>query len=92
LPTFDLLEFGGDELLFFENRYNIPIDRLTYPIFGRPVVTIRHMLGAAGPGKLPEFEQNLGVRLTFFLARVDWTIDPASGEDEVSLGVAFSAR
>lgn len=92
LPTFDLLEFGGDELLFFENRYNIPIDRLTYPIFGRPVVTIRHMLGAAGPGKLPDFEQNLGVRLTFFLARVDWTIDPASGEDEVSVGVAFSAR
>ena len=92
LPTFDLLEFGGDELLFIENRYNVPIDRLTYPIFGTPVVTVRHMLGAAGPGRLPDFEQNIGVRLTVFLVRLDYTIDPASSDREFSVGVALSTR
>ena len=92
LPTFDVLEFGGDELLFVENRYNVPIDRLSYPIFGTPVVTVRHMMGAAGPGRLPDLEQNLGVRLTVFLLRLDYTIDPASSDREFSVGVAFSTR
>jgi hypothetical protein len=92
LPTFDVLEFGGDELLFIENRYNVPIDRLSYPIFGTPVVTVRHMIGAAGPGRLPDFEQNIGVRLTVFLVRLDYTIDPGSSDKEFSVGVALSAR
>lgn len=92
LPTFDLLEFGGDELLFIESRYNVPIDRIYYPIFGTPVVTVRHMLGAAGPGKLPDFEQNLGVRLSFFVVRVDYTIDPGSDDRKLSFGVSLSTR
>ena len=92
LPTFDVLEFGGDELLFIENRYNVPIDRLSYPIFGTPVVTVRHMIGAAGPGRLPDFEQNIGVRLTVFLLRLDYTIDPGSSDRKFSVGVALSTR
>ena len=90
LPTFDLLEFGGDELVFIENRYIVPMTRLRLPIFGAPVVTLRHMLGAAGPGRLPDFEQNLGLRVSLFVARVDYTIDPASGDDEFSVGVALT--
>jgi hypothetical protein len=93
LPTFDLLEFGGDELLFFESRYNVPIDALERPLFGTPVFTLRHMIGAAGPGSLPEFEQNLGVRLSLLLfLRLDYTIDPASGDSEFSGGVSFTPR
>lgn len=92
LPTFDLLEFGGDELLFIENRYNVPIDAIYYPIFGTPVVTVRHMLGAAGPGKLPDFEQNLGIRLSVFVLRVDYTIDPSSSDRKLSFGVSLSTR
>jgi hypothetical protein len=93
LPTFDLLEFGGDELLFLESRYNVPIDALERPLFGTPVFTLRHMLGAAGPGSLPDFEQNLGVRLSLLLVlRLDYTIDPASGDSKFSGGVAFTPR
>ena len=93
LPTFDLLEFGGDELLFFESRYNVPIDALERPLFGTPVFTLRHMIGAAGPGSLPAFEQNLGVRLSLLLVlRLDYTIDPASGDSEFSAGVSFTPR
>ena len=93
LPTFDLLEFGGDELLFLESRYNVPIEALERPLFGTPVVTLRHMLGAAGAGRLPDFEQNLGVRLSLLLLlRLDYTIDPASGDSEFSVGVALSPR
>ena len=54
------------------------------------MVTLRHMLGAAGPGRLPDFEQNLGVRVSLFVVRADYTIDPASGDGEFSFGVALT--
>ena len=70
----------------------MPIDRFSYPIFGTPAVSLRHMVGAAGPGRLPDFEQNLGLRLSFFVVRVDYTIDPSSSDRELSLGVSLSTR
>ncbi len=89
LPTFDLLEFGGDRLLFFESRYSIPIERIQIPIAGSPVITFRHMIGMAGVGSLPPFEQNLGVRLRVGPIRVDWTIDPVSRDSKFSAGLAL---
>ena len=87
LPTFDLLEFGGDQLLFTESRYSIPIDRIIIPLLGSPTFTIRHMLGAAGEGSLPRLEQNIGVRLSLFAFKVDYTIDPRTRDTDVSFGV-----
>lgn len=89
LPTFDLLEFGGDQLLFFESRYSIPIERIKIPIAGSPVITLRHMIGMAGVDSLAPFEQNLGVRLKVGPIKVDWTIDPVSRESKFSVGLAL---
>ena len=89
LPTFDLLEFGGDRLVFFESRYSIPIERIKIPIAGSPVVTLRHMIGMAGVDSLPPFEQNLGVRLKVGPIKVDWTIDPVSNDTKFSVGLAL---
>jgi hypothetical protein len=89
LPTFDLLEFGGDQLLFFESRYSIPIERIEIPIVGSPVVMLRHMIGMAGIDSLPPFEQNLGVRLRVGPIRVDWTIEPVSRESKFSVGLSL---
>jgi hypothetical protein len=92
LPTFDLLEFGGDHLFFAESRYTIPVPAITLPFVGSPSVTLRHLIGSAGVGSLPRFEQNLGLRLELFPARVDFFLDPRTGEKHFSLSPALSPR
>ena len=89
LPTFDLLQFGGDRLLFFESRYSIPIGRIQLPIVGSPVIMFRHMIGMAGIDSLPPFEQNVGVRLRLGPVKLDWTIDPVSRDSKFSAGLAL---
>ena len=89
LPTFDILEFGGDQLLFFESRYSIPIERIQLPIVGSPVIMLRHMIGMAGVDSLPPFEQNIGVRLRVGPIKVDWMIDPVSRDSKLSAGLAL---
>lgn len=89
LPTFDILEFGGDQLLFFESRYSIPIERIRIPIAGSPVIMLRHMIGMAGIDSLSSFEQNLAVRVRVGPIRVDWAIDPVSRDTKLSAGLAL---
>lgn len=89
LPTFDLLEFGGDRLLFFESRYTIPIERFELPIIGSPAVMLRHMIGMAGVGELPGFEQNIGIRLLLGPLKLDWAIEPVDRDTKLSLGLSL---
>ena len=89
LPTFDLLQFGGDELFFAEGRYIIPIDRLVIRALGAPTVTLRYITGGAGVGKLPTLEQNVGARLAISFLRVDYLIDPASRKSDFSVGLSI---
>lgn len=89
LPTFDLLEFGGDRLMFLESRYSIPIERIQIPIAGSPVIILRHMIGMAGIDSLAPFEQNLGVRLRVGPLKVDWTIEPVSRDSKTSVGLSL---
>lgn len=89
LPTFELLQFGGDQLFFVEGRYIIPVDRITIRVLGSPTFTLRYMAGAAGIGRLPPIEQNLGVRLAISLLRVDFVVDPASRAGRVSAGLSL---
>ena len=56
LPTLDLLSLGGDHLLYVETNYFIPFQKFDLPVVGAPSVTLRHILGSAGVGKLPDFE------------------------------------
>jgi hypothetical protein len=90
LKTFDLLEFGGDQLLFFESRYSIPFERIRIPIGGSPVLMLRHMIGMAGIDSLPPFEQNLGVRVGVGPLRVDWAIEPISRDTKTSVGLSLA--
>jgi hypothetical protein len=89
LPTFDLLEFGGDQLLYFDARYNVPITAVQLPFVGPPVVSLRYMIGSAGVGSLPGFEQNLGLRLAVQPIRVDFTVDPSSGDTHFGFGLVM---
>ncbi len=90
LPTFPVLQFGGEQLLFVESAYNIPITALRAPILGAPVVSLRHAIGAAGVGKLPKFEQNLIARVALGVVYAEYAIDPASRNDAFSVGLSSS--
>jgi hypothetical protein len=90
LSTLDLLSMGGDHLLYLESNYFIPIQRLDMPVVGAPSVTLRHIFGSAGVGKLPDFEQNLGLRFALSFARVDVVVDPARRKWETSFGLSLA--
>lgn len=87
LPTFSVLQFGGEQLLFIESAYNIPITPVQIPILGAPVLSLRHALGAAGVGKLPKFEQNLIARVALGILVAQYAIDPATRNDAFSIGL-----
>lgn len=87
LPTFSVLEFGGEQLLLIESAYNIPIGAVRVPLLGPPVLSLRHAIGAAGVGKLPEFEQNLIARISLGILAVQYAIDPATRNDTFSVGL-----
>ena len=89
LPTFELLEFGGDHLFWAEGRYIIPIDRVQIRVLGSPTLTLRYITGAAGIGHLPSLEQNVGGRLAISILRLDYLVDPASRRSRTSIGVSL---
>lgn len=88
IVTRDLLEFGGDEVLYVESQYTIPLERPRLPFVGSPTIALRHMIGSAGVGGLPAFVQNVGVRVSVSLLRVDYSIDPATRDSR--FGVSLS--
>jgi hypothetical protein len=88
LLTLPLLSLGGDQLLFVESRYAIPLNRVVIPVLGSPTVTFRHLAGGAGQSRLPTLVQNVGVRLTISLLRADFVIDPETRDTE--FGVTFA--
>jgi len=90
IPTLDLLSMGGDHLAYFESNYFIPFLRFDLPVLGPPSITLRHMIGAAGVGSLPDFEQNLALRLALSFFRVDISVDPARREWEVGAGLSIA--
>ena len=91
LPVLEQLELGGDELLFLESQYQIPIDRVVLPLVGTPIFTLRHIMGSAGVGTLPSLEQELGVRLSLSAVRIDYTVDVAkSRRHKISLGISLT--
>jgi hypothetical protein len=90
LPTMRLLSMGGDELLFLESRYTVPIERVSIPFLGSPSVSLRHMIGSAGVDRLPQFVNNVGVRVTWSLLKADFVIDPETKDTDFSIGLSFA--
>jgi hypothetical protein len=90
LPVLDVLEQGGTELFFLETRYLFEFKKITLPLVGSPVLTIRHLLGSAGVGALPDLEQEIGFGVGLAALRLDVTRDVSNGlGTKVNLGVSF---
>jgi hypothetical protein len=90
LVFLEMLQQGGDELLFLEQYYVMPISRLRLGFFGVPNLFLRHRLGSAGTGGLPAFEQVLGLGVALTLFRFEVDLDPSNAEVRVAGGVSFS--
>ena len=91
LPTEEvLLGHVGDELLYIESRYAIPLARLQIPLVGSPTVTFRHILGSAGIQTLPDFTQIIGLRVAIPFVRLQYVIDTRTREDRFSAGFSLS--
>lgn len=91
LSTLDtLLGLGGDQLLFLESRYIIPISRVTLPKVGSPTLTFRHILGSAGVDHLPSLTQIVGVRLSVTLFRVELLMDTAERKPEFHASLSLT--
>jgi hypothetical protein len=88
ISTMKTLEQGGDQLLFLDSRYIIPLTQPRLPLVGAPVVTLRHVLGSAGVGSLPDLEQNIALRISLAIFRFEVVLDPA--RDIVKTGFALS--
>jgi hypothetical protein len=89
LPLLELLEQGGDELLFVESRYEIPISAIVIPKAGSPTLFVRHLMGSAGVGSLPSLEQEIGAGVGLSVLRFDVTVD-AAGDRDTRVGVGLS--
>lgn len=89
LQTLDLLERGGDALLFVENRYLIPIEAVQLPFLGSPVLSIRDAFGAAGVGSLPSLQHEIGAGIGLSALHLDVNTAVA-GRKRTKVGVGIS--
>ncbi|HKO16877.1 MAG TPA: hypothetical protein VJU87_11610 [Gemmatimonadaceae bacterium] len=90
IRTLSLLAMGGDQLVYLESNYQIPLQRFAVGLLGAPSVTLRHMIGSAGVGSLPKFEQNLGLRLALSVVRFDVVVDPVRHRTSTGFGLSIS--
>lgn len=89
LPILDPLEMGGDQLVYLQSTYNFPIEQIVIPYAGVPTVAMRHIIGSAGVGRLPPFEQDLGLALVASFVRLQFDIDPATGDSLFGVALAI---
>lgn len=90
IPTLNLLARGGDELIYLDGRYNIPLAALELPFVGAPIVTLRTVLGGADVARWPSLAQATGVRVSLSVAYVEYLIDPANRHKFIGLGLSMA--
>jgi len=90
LTFLELLEQGGGEALLVDQRYSIPLVNVRVGILGIPTLLVRHRLGSAGLGRLPAFEQLVGVGVMLVFIRGEVRVDATTGDVRFSTGFSFS--
>lgn len=90
MPFLEILEQGGGELLLVDQRYSIPLPRITLGFMGIPTLQLRHRLGSAGVSSLPSLEQMIGVGLSLTIIRGELRLDPARTRVKFTVGFTFA--
>ena len=86
LPTLAMLAQGGDEMVYVESLYEVPLRFIQIPLVGPPSVGALYLLGGGGVHGLPRLTQNVGIRVQALAIRIDLVIDPVNGHADVSWG------
>jgi hypothetical protein len=88
-PMLDLFEEGGDDLVFIDTRYVIPMHWFNLPFVGMPAFTLRELLGGAAVGAFPRLHQAVGARVAVkvFYAEVLYDPDLRRGRGGVGLSL-----
>jgi len=90
LPPLDLLALGGDQLVYLDGRYLIPIDRIRLPVANAPpIITLRDAIGGADIGRAPSLHQAIGLRLSLSAAYVEFMVDPATRKHHFGFGLSL---
>lgn len=90
LATVDLLALGGDNLLYVEGEYSVPLTRPVLPFAGAPILSARYAAGGARTGSMPDLIQNIGVGVGVRLLKAEYHIDPSYRKTPFSRRSAFS--
>ncbi|HVX38949.1 MAG TPA: hypothetical protein VHB25_05175 [Gemmatimonadaceae bacterium] len=89
LPTEPMLGRGGNELLFVDARYEIPIPQVTVPLLGTPSVALKSVLGGVALDRFPSLTQLAGVRLTAGYVYAEVLMEPSTRHAHGSVGLTF---
>ena len=87
-PTIDMLSLGGDQLVYIDAHYAIPIRRWSLPVVGAPLLELREAIGGAAFREFPTLEQLSGVRLAASYLYLEWLVDPVRRTSRFSAGVS----
>jgi len=89
LPTEPMLEHGGNELLFVDARYEIPVPRVSVPIVGPPTLALRTALGGVTVNQFPSLTQLVGVRLAAGFIYGEVLMEPATRHAHGDIGITI---
>lgn len=90
IPTLDLLERGGDKLVYFDARYDIPVEQVVVPLVGSPVITLREILAGATTSGFPSLAQAMGGRLSAGFAYFELLVDPVNRHVFKGFGISLA--
>lgn len=90
IPMLDLLSLGGDELVYIDGRYVIPLHWFNLPFFGPPTFTLRELLGGAAVGQFPDIHQAVGARLGLKMFYAEYLIDPDTHKSRGGVGISIT--
>ncbi len=90
MPTLDLLELGGDELLLIDTRYEIPLEGIKLKLLGSPTFAIRNALGSAAVARFPSLIESVGGRLSAGPFRIEVMIDTRSRKPMLNGGLSLT--
>jgi hypothetical protein len=85
-----MLSRGGDQLLYIDARYDIPIDRLALPLVGAPNIMLREIVGGAAVGRFPSLDQAVGAGLSVGYLYAELLVDPVRHHGRVSYGLTIT--
>jgi hypothetical protein len=87
VATLDILQQGGDQLVWLYGEFLTPMHFIKFPVFGSPSIGAFVGTGSAGVQGLPHFTANIGPRLALSVFELDWVIDPVTQFTNVGLSV-----